>query len=205
MTTDRQRKTLKNMVENGGKLSPAMKKAGYSDAYAKNPHKLRKTEGFQKLIDEYIPEKDVARVHKKLLQKREVRVIEIDGEVTEKEVKRIGNRVSLSKADFWYSRQQRKKFGKNGKVLYEYSVWMLSYVVPADAAVSRALDMAYKIRGSYSPEKVEVQNSLKDLSDDELEALYFELKKEEGANTPKKRTKKRSNNRVGKPAAKRKV
>ena len=71
--------------------------------------------------------------------------------------------------------------------------------------VKGAVDMAYKLRGSYSPEQVEVQNSLKDLSDDELEALYFELKKEESANTPKRRTKKRSNKRTSKPAAKRKV
>jgi uncharacterized protein with von Willebrand factor type A (vWA) domain len=51
MSDIRRKKVINElMVENGGSLSAAMRKAGYNKSYAKNPQKLRKTKAFQKEI-----------------------------------------------------------------------------------------------------------------------------------------------------------
>lgn len=57
----RQRRTAEIMMENGGKMSPAMKIAGYSKAYSKNPDKLKKTKGWEELL-EGIPNDKLIRV-----------------------------------------------------------------------------------------------------------------------------------------------
>lgn len=52
MATPKQRKALKEMVENGGVASSAMVKVGYSENTAKCPSKLTKSKGFKELMDE---------------------------------------------------------------------------------------------------------------------------------------------------------
>ena len=59
--TFRQKKTIKLMVENGGKLSPAMRKAGYSEAYIKS-NKLKKTKSWQELLAKDLPDEDLIKV-----------------------------------------------------------------------------------------------------------------------------------------------
>jgi len=44
------KKVIKEMVENGGSLGNAIRKTGYSEAYAKNPQKITKT----KIWDDFI-------------------------------------------------------------------------------------------------------------------------------------------------------
>lgn len=53
MATQKQRKAIEAMVENGGKVSPAMKAAGYSEKTAVNPSKLTESKGFKELMEEY--------------------------------------------------------------------------------------------------------------------------------------------------------
>lgn len=52
MATQKQRKALEVMVENGGVASSAMVKVGYSKNTAKSPSKLTGSKGFQELLDE---------------------------------------------------------------------------------------------------------------------------------------------------------
>lgn len=52
MATNRQKKALDLMVENGGIASKAMRDAGYSDKTAKTPSKLLDSRGFIELMDE---------------------------------------------------------------------------------------------------------------------------------------------------------
>lgn len=53
MATQKQKKAVDKLVENGGNVSRAMKDAGYSDATAKTPQKLTESKGFMELLDEY--------------------------------------------------------------------------------------------------------------------------------------------------------
>lgn len=60
--TLKQKKLLQGMVENVGKkgttksVGKLMKEAGYTDAMAKNPHKVTQTKTFQQLLDDTIPD-----------------------------------------------------------------------------------------------------------------------------------------------------
>jgi len=50
MATERQKKALQNVVENGGNVSKAMIAAGYSPATAKTPQKLTQSQAFQEYM-----------------------------------------------------------------------------------------------------------------------------------------------------------
>ena len=50
--TSRQRAVVEALVAKGGSVSSAMRKAGYSQAMVKNPHKLTQSKGFLELLDE---------------------------------------------------------------------------------------------------------------------------------------------------------
>lgn len=51
MATEKQKRALANVVENGGNVSKAMKDAGYSVATAKTPQKLTQSQAFQKYME----------------------------------------------------------------------------------------------------------------------------------------------------------
>lgn len=65
----RQKLLHSKMVADGGKtpIKKLMKESGYSDAYAKNPQKLKNTKGWSDLLNKYIPNTLAFRTHKKLL------------------------------------------------------------------------------------------------------------------------------------------
>lgn len=64
MATLRQRRTAKIFVENQGKsVSKAMRKAGFSPKYAKNPQQLTKTQTWDDLMEENLPESLITKVH----------------------------------------------------------------------------------------------------------------------------------------------
>jgi hypothetical protein len=57
MATSKQRKTAEILVENRGKsVSGAMREAGYSGATAKNPKNLTESDGWQELMDKFLPD-----------------------------------------------------------------------------------------------------------------------------------------------------
>jgi len=69
MPTMRQKKAAKKLVENGGKsVSGAMIEAGYSPATAKNPEKLTKSKVWEELMEEYLPDELLQKVHREGLE-----------------------------------------------------------------------------------------------------------------------------------------
>jgi len=68
----KQKDTFKKVLENRGNISQAMKDAGYSDAYSKNPQQLTATDSWKKLMEEYFPDKDLAKVGKEGLNSTRV-------------------------------------------------------------------------------------------------------------------------------------
>lgn len=68
MSTLKQQKAIKILVETGGKsVSGAMREAGYSKATAKTPSKLTCAKSFKELFEEFIPDDLLAQKHKELL------------------------------------------------------------------------------------------------------------------------------------------
>lgn len=53
MASEKQRRAVDNLVENGGIISRAMQDAGYSPKTAKTPQKLTESKGFKEIMEEY--------------------------------------------------------------------------------------------------------------------------------------------------------
>lgn len=67
------REVLKKMVENVGlSREEAMGQLEYSESYAKNGN-ITKTDSWQELLRTYIPDELLAKRHKELLDKREIK------------------------------------------------------------------------------------------------------------------------------------
>lgn len=56
MPTIKQKKAFSVAVENGGKISTAMREVGYSPATAKTPQKLTESKGWTELLEEFAPD-----------------------------------------------------------------------------------------------------------------------------------------------------
>jgi len=79
MPTPKQLKAAKILVENGGNIGNAMRKAGYGRGTAKTPQKLTGSKGWQDIMREYFPDEYMAKKHRELFEKQEV-VIKKDEE-----------------------------------------------------------------------------------------------------------------------------
>jgi len=155
----RAKATVHKMVANGGKrrsLAQAMRDAGYSESYARNPQKIKQTRAWQEYLDEYIPDEAVAVAHRELLGAQRVSRMEFPAALTDEEVANIiassGRTVLVLKR------------GKQGV--------SVAFAEPDFTARVRAIDLAYKVKGLYADGKAETpQSEYAHLSDDELHAL----------------------------------
>ena len=68
MPTFKQKLAYKKIVENGGNISKGMKEAGYSNATAKTPAKLTDSNGWNELVENYLDDDKLLKLHKKLLR-----------------------------------------------------------------------------------------------------------------------------------------
>ena len=168
---------LKKIVENRGNVSKALREVGYSTNYSKNPDQFTKTKTFQALIDEYLPDELITKTHRELMTAGEIqhycfpKLKEInknkksnkqEGELTNDEIRAIvesvpGCRLIYVKRDFM-------------------GAWAF-FEAPDTKSRKDAVDMAYKLRGSYSAEKIELtKRKFQDLSDEELMAREKAMK-----------------------------
>ena len=65
--TIKQKKAFKKVLK-GSTISGAMKEVGYSDTTCTTTGKLTNTQGWQELMDKYLSEEDLAKVHKEGLK-----------------------------------------------------------------------------------------------------------------------------------------
>lgn len=140
------------MVENGGNKYKALIDAGYSEAYARNSHKFTSQTSTQDLLDELLPRSLVVDSHKQLLRASKLEYLIFPVDCPESEIDEI---VLASGC-----RVQKKR-----KTKFAIHVW---YYAPDNKARKDAIDMAYKLRGEFAPEKFEVTDPIKQLSDAEL-------------------------------------
>jgi hypothetical protein len=134
--TTMQRQTFEHLVANGGNMSDAMRKAGYSEAMARNPQKLKSSPAWKQMEDRYFPEEMLAEVHNAGLKATKTITKPVEVEVEDKD----GTVSTVIK-----------------NVLVE---------VPDHNIRHRFLDMAYKVRGMYPKEsKVDVNLNSFSLAD----------------------------------------
>ncbi len=76
MATLRQKRAIAKIVEYRGKsIGKAMLEVGYSPKSAKNPKNLTQSKGWDELMQTHFPDADLAKLHKKLLEKKEAIVV----------------------------------------------------------------------------------------------------------------------------------
>lgn len=135
----RHRIVLKELKASGMKsMKDAILKADYSENVAEKPKLITNTKSWALLLQENLPEEMVAHRHAELLDRRDVELSkEIDYEATalanEQEVGEDG----------------KKKRKKKKTIVYRTVAYDLGPNVPA---VSKALEMAYKLRGAFKSE-----------------------------------------------------
>lgn len=144
--TDKQYKLARLVADNQGKgktIGSLMVEAGYSPISAQKPNQITKSEIFQQLLDRFLPEEKVVKAHDQLIQAGTVQFIELPAEKTDAEI-----RAELREmGEFKVVTIVRRKGIDIAKVYY---------IQPDGVTRRGAVDMAYKLRGSYAPEKQEV-------------------------------------------------
>lgn len=78
MATTRQKiaaKKLSENIRNQGSKKPMgkiLKEAGYSESVSKSPQRVTETKGWKELMEEYFPNEYIYKIHKKILDKKEI-------------------------------------------------------------------------------------------------------------------------------------
>jgi len=146
-------KVIQRVVENGGNLSKAMRDEGYSDAYAKNPQKLKNAKSFKALLDYYLPEGKLLDIHEQQLKSWKLQSMLFQKQVEDEDIFDLMETVGCLV----------KKVVEipTGKLVF--------YIQPDNQSRNKALEMALKLHKRLT-DKVEIRDTTPyaQLSDAEL-------------------------------------
>ena len=187
MSTIKQKQAVKALVGNGGNVTQAMLEAGYSPNTANTPQKLTNSDGWKELMGTLLSDEDLIEKHKELLNSTRVDHLvfplgpkkrsdtELDTSAMPEAVKTIFDaeeklkHTSLTDEEIIEMladvncKVRRIVHGETGRHVYFWSA--------DNKARKEALDMAYKLKGKYAPEKVvnlnmdiEVDENLDDIT-----------------------------------------
>lgn len=185
--TIKQRRAAKELVVNGGNVTKAMLAAGYSQNTANTPQKLTESKAWPALMDEYLSEESLTKAHSELMHTKrldhmvfplgpESRTEGLDLSKMQPAIKTMLDAeqamqmTTLSDDDIKDLLKsvnctvRKIVHGQTGRHVYFWSM---------DARARKdALDMAYKLRGAYAPEKtlnvnvdIEVSDDIKKLAE----------------------------------------
>jgi hypothetical protein len=153
----------RKVLENTGKgmsMGKAMLEAGFSPGYAKNPQDLKKTKTWKQLMKEFLPDSEVAATHARLMRAHKVESMIFPRDMEDEEIIELLGEV-------------RCVVRKIKEIMGMKHVW---YWAADNKSQKDAVDMAYKLKGKYAAEKLDISRPLKDMSDEELMAAIRENK-----------------------------
>lgn len=144
-------------------VSAAMRRAGYSESYAKNPQQLTNTRAWSELLEDIIPIEEVMRVHRSLLLAREGRQSSFPVSLSDQQI-----------MDSLPSYDQCVRIVEDGdeKICY--------YSTAKGSLAVRAIDMAYKLYGYYKIPVVTERSWIEEIPDGELDEMVAETLREQG-------------------------
>lgn len=185
-------------VGNGGKpmaMSKALAAVGYSPSYSDNPQRFLRTKTAQELLEEYLPDELIAKRHSELLDAGEIQHYlfpSIKETVVEEEKEPQPNGGALKRKKKKPAKHIKKMELTNEEIkmivesvpgcrlIYVKRDWTGAWAFfssPNTRSRKDAIDMAYKRKGDYAAEKVELtKRKYQDLSNAELMALEAKLK-----------------------------
>jgi len=176
MATERQKKVLEK-VGKGFPVSRAMREAGYSESYAKNPQRVRKTKTFQEIFNEYVPDSLISKATKQLVKDREPFTYTFPASFTEEEVHDAMKKKGIRKNQYFCKLAKEIKVIRDKVVEVEY--WRVDGSKPSGLVIPKGLDIAMRGKGYYAPEKIALTDTEgKDLKDDDLDKTIEELEKQ---------------------------
>lgn len=130
-------RVYKEVVENGVTITEGMRRAGYAPSTVNVPKDLTGTKTWKQLIKKYLNEEELAKKHEELLNQTQFAYFVFPKSLSDEE---ITEKVSAVGVEVVVIRESDK-----GKYAFYKTI---------DAQARKAaLDMAYKLRGSYAPEK----------------------------------------------------
>lgn len=125
----------------------ALAQAGFSTHSVTHPSRITGTESFQDLLDEYMPHRDVLAAHKSLLMSATLEKVILDNDeagLTDKQIKESVKASGCTLRNIVHHKATGKRY--------------VYYFAPDNRARKDALDMVYKLRGSYAAEKHDVRH-----------------------------------------------
>lgn len=123
-------------------LASILRENKFPEHLVRHPKRLRKIAGFDDLLNRYIPPQNVLRTHRRLLKTNTIETLPMDSSLTDSEIKGIIERHTSSKV------LHISRFDGDSEA-------RVYYTVPDGTTQRGALDMAYRLHGSYAPEKQE--------------------------------------------------
>lgn len=165
----RMRMVAKKMLESGGtaSVSAAMREAGYSPASARNPHKLTGSKTWAQLMDEFISDEQMAKLHGELAAAGSMQTFDFPDPPAPKRVKKLVNQpnggaiFNDSDEDVTKPRLKPVTAEQIGEIISSVpgcrlirvvrrgEVQTAYYVTPDNVSRRHALNIAYKLRGRY--------------------------------------------------------
>jgi hypothetical protein len=121
-------------------IGKILEEAGYSKEVSSSPTLVTKSKGFQELLEKYLPDDLVLETHTNLLKATGLDHYVFPPSTTDEEMKEIIESVPGCKL-------MKISHGDQWNRAY--------YWVPDNKSRKDAIDMAYKLKGSYKAEKVE--------------------------------------------------
>ena len=123
-------------------MQKILKAAGYSDNMARASTQVTESKGYKTLLEQYLPIEDGHKTHSELLRSAIHDSYRMDAKLTDKEIEEIVEAIPGCKLI---------RIGRNkGESFCTAYYW-----VPDNQARSKAIDMLYKVHGTYAPEKRE--------------------------------------------------
>ena len=140
--TIKQAMAIKKIVENRGKTSigRAMRESGYANKTAKNPKNLTESKTWEDLMEKYLPDKELAKVHYGLLKSMRIEHMVFPTNIKDEEIDELLKSVNC----------QVRKIQHGDMAIH---CWFWS---PNDKARNDALDKAYKLKGKYVSDKLDL-------------------------------------------------
>lgn len=148
-------------VGRGMSRKQAMIEAGYSESYA-DTSAITRTEAWQKLMEENLPDSELARHHKQLLNARALGEFSFSLQIPDDKIIEVVEKAGCELIQIEEVHTKDPKFTR--KVAY--------YSIPDSTAKKHALDMAYKLKQKYGD--LTIKHKFGELTDEELEAEIAE-------------------------------
>lgn len=171
MATNKQKKAIKKLVENGGNISKAMREAGYSKKTSKTPKKLTESKAFIELMEKMgLDDKTLTKQHLNLMNSHRLDHMTFPLGPIEEEEKDEDE--AEDESAYTFTEERTKLTDKEIEELLQSANCVVRRIVhgeharhvyfwaPDNKAKKDALDMAYKVKGHYAPEKKKFEGAI---------------------------------------------